>query len=151
MPTILDLFDLPQPYPLAGASLLPMLDAAAPPQQRRALQQRSLVASNFAYARQQCVEFAVVRAGRWKLMHSYSRKPAVSGRLDQPFLLFDIQLDYHEQDDVIDDHQDVARRLIGHLLTWRRQHPPLAKGSATDHLLLDRQQLEELRSLGYVE
>jgi arylsulfatase A-like enzyme len=144
MPTILDLFDLPKPYPLAGTSLMPFLRKETPPRQRRDLQQRTLIASNYVYTKDQFVEFAVIEAGRWKLMRVHGAHPA------RPFSLYELYADYHERNDVIDQNQPIARRLIGQLLDWRRQQVPFAARQDAGRLLLDQQQLEELRNLGYI-
>ena len=146
MPTVLDMFDLPEPYPLAGSSLVPLMTGKEAP---AALQDRTLVASNHNSGRSELAEFAVI-SGPWKLMLTPPKNLGSPSTVTQPFSLFNMQDDYHEQKDVIHENREVARKLIGELVRWRSRQAPFARGLDADSLLLDGDQLEELRSLGYI-
>ena len=148
MPTILDMFDLPGPYPLAGHSLLPRLTGA---RDKDPLGHRVIIASNHSYRGRGIIQYAVVEGGRWKLMHQYPARPAEGGRRFERFGLFDLQADPGELHDVMDARPGVARRLIGHLVEWHRRYAPFEAREPSDRLMLDANQLEELRSLGYIE
>ncbi|MHC4064561.1 MAG: sulfatase, partial [Planctomycetota bacterium] len=163
MPTILAMFDLPTPYPLAGRSLLPLLvrpssGIAAPASDRaatgpgsRLAEQRTIFASNHGYRNRALFQHAVREGRRWKLMCRHQKKQTPDGSAETKFLLYDLASDPHEQADVIDAHHDVARRLIGRLLQWQGQQAPFEAGGNRGQVHLDAEQLEELRSLGYIE
>ena len=149
MPTILAMFDQPTPYPLAGRSLLPLLVGGAGAAE--ALGDRSIFASNHIYRRKSgLVEHAVIEQGRWKLMYSFREQAAEEGGPAGRFLLFDLQSDRPEKADLLEAHRDVARRLVGRLLRWLDEQAPFDVGRGGEQLLLDAEQLEELRSLGYI-
>ncbi|MBU0640699.1 MAG: sulfatase-like hydrolase/transferase [Planctomycetes bacterium] len=157
MPTILDMYELPVPYALAGHSLLPLLveDTRADDPARAGagavLQTRPIIASNFTYSRTGVIEFAIIEGGRWKLLHRHVPAAEPSQPPTARFELYDVQQDYHEKNNLIDTHQDVARRLVAQLLKWRRSQARFLPGRAAGQLLLDGEQLRELRALGYIE
>ncbi|MCH7527635.1 MAG: sulfatase, partial [Planctomycetes bacterium] len=169
MPTILDIFDLPEPYPLAGESLVPILRtpvAKHDPQpgvtsmpdtgsttdgaEHNALQDRTIFASTYAGHSVGVIQYAAIETGRWKLMYRFNEEATMFPGTPVDFVLFDLLADSDEQHDVLDANRDVARRIMGKLIAWRRRQAPFAPGSRTDRLMLDPEQLEELRSLGYI-
>jgi arylsulfatase A-like enzyme len=157
MPTILDLFDLPEPYTLEGDSVLALLQGpstaeASEPEgaERQGVDwaERAIIGSNFTYRDAGVIEYFVVGEGRWKLMLGFDRmEPATRSR----FLLYDLQKDPGEQHNVIAQHPEVARELIGRLIEHHRATAPFKAGALVNRLLMDAGQLRELRSLGYVE
>ncbi len=149
MPTILDMFDVPFPYPLAGASLLPCLTGSAQGAEADGLARRVIVASNHSYRSSGVTQYAAIEGGRWKLMHQAPARKS-TGRRFEVFSLFDRQADPLEQTDVLQAHPDIARRLIGQLVEWHLRYRPIETRAAGDQLMLDAEQLEELRSLGYI-
>ncbi len=150
MPTILDLFELPPPYPLSGVSLAPLLERSPNPDElARRTAAALIVSSNYNYAGGGIIEWSVKEAGRWKLLFNSRPLPSQSGRLTSRFALFDLHADPGEQRNVIDEQPEVARRLIGRLIAFRRENPRYQVG-ATDQRSLDAEQLRELQNLGYV-
>lgn len=150
MPTILDLFELPRPYPLSGVSLAPLLGKTPTAEEvARHTAASMIVSSNYNYAGGGVIEWSVKEAGRWKLLLNSRPLPSQSGRLTSRFALFDLHADPGEQRNVIDEQPEVARRLIGRLIAFRRENPRYQVG-ATDQRSLDAEQLRELQNLGYV-
>jgi len=156
MPTLLDLYGVPQPYPLAGNSLRPLLVAedsgsdGAGSADREALERRYVFASNHNFRGTGVIEHALLVEGRWKLM--YQREVGTGrdkgrGR----FLLFDLANDAAEKDNIIDEQQELARRLIGRLLERRRAQAPFDGESQDETIEMSPEQLEQLKSLGYIE
>jgi len=156
MPTLLDLYGVPQPYPLTGRSLRPLLAAegnggdGAASTLREALEQRYVFASNHNFRSTGVIEHAVLAEGRWKLM--YKRRVGTGrDRGHGRFLLFDLANDAVEKENIIDEQQELARRLIGRLLERRRAQAPFGGDSQEEPIEMSPEQLEQLRSLGYVE
>lgn len=161
MPTILDMFDLPTPYALAGKSLLPLLrrtsgsrrsgtDAGSAKDPLDELRQRSIYASNHNYRISgKLIEYSVIADGRWKLLYGMRAFPMYPGGPKSRFLLFDLQSDRFERRNAIHDHQEVARRLAEDLVRWRVSQLPYDTGvrAPTE---IDRAQMEQLEALGYV-
>ncbi|MFQ5806323.1 MAG: sulfatase [Phycisphaerae bacterium] len=149
MPTILALFGLPEPYELEGKSLLPFLQAEAPPEMD-GFRRRLIFHSHHRYAGLGIVQYAVIEAARWKLMYFYEEEPADPGEKHTRFALYDLQDFFYDKADVIDQHRDVARRLIGGLLAYRQRQHPYAPGLKAEVLKIDAEQIRELQALGYV-
>jgi arylsulfatase A-like enzyme len=154
MPTILDMFDLPAPYPLAGKSLLPLLrgatDTPAAEQLLDVLRTRDVYASNHNYRiSQRLVEYSVLEQDRWKLVYGARPAPMYPNGPRSRFLLFDRQDDPFERRNVIHQHQDVARRLIDKLIAWRAGQRPYETG-APSPTEIDAAHMRELQALGYL-
>jgi len=155
MPTLLDLLDLPEPYPLLGRSLAPLLRSepmqptaaaamiSAPPtvagQAANDLQRRTLFGSNHNYRAQGIIEYYALRDGRWKLLFA--------ARGGGRFLLYDVQNDPRERRNVIEQNRALARSLIEELIVWRRTQRPYRADVVS---IIDTDQIEQLRALGYV-
>jgi arylsulfatase A-like enzyme len=150
MPTILALFDLPQPYKLAGESLLSLLKADGPPGMDIDAR-RTIVHSHHRYAGLGVIQYAVIEDGRWKLMYTYDpdKKSADSG--PTAFSLYDLQDSFYDKEDVIHQHRDVARRLIETLIAYRAEQHPYERRSAQTELKMDPEQIRQLQELGYIE
>lgn len=149
MPTTLDMFNLPQPYPLTGTSLLPLLQADQEPD-REAFAQRNIFHSHHRYLGYGIVQYAVVEAARWKLMYFYEHNPFNPDGQTTHFALYDLEDYLYDREDIIDSHRDVARRLINELIAYRRQQPPFDADLKPAPLKFDAEQIRELQSLGYV-
>ena len=159
MPTILGLYDVPEPYVLAGRSLRPLLQNAASPQigddstlaeAIRALQERTLYASNYTYKSFNVVEGVVIDEGHWKLMYCYDKVTAGPDTRPVQFKLYDVVRDPDERNNLINAHKDTARRLIERLTAYRISERPFDPGARAHELELDPDQLRELQSLGYI-
>lgn len=155
MPTILDMHGVPHPYELNGASLWPLLDpsgARAAGKPAAPSRERVVFSANYGDIGAKIVEWSAIEAGRWKLLYNarpLATRSGVGLKSPHRFALFDLHADRAEQQNVIDEHPDVARRLIGQLIAWRRANPRFESG-AGDERELDARQLRELQSLGYI-
>ncbi len=147
MPTILDALDLPQPYPLDGMSLMPLL-AGSRSEGDAVLRRRYLFGSNHNYrATQQRIEYYTIEDGRWKLLFS-ARPYAASDGVKSRFSLYDLSRDPGERRNLIAEQRDVARRLLEVLLRWRLGQRPYAHeaGPAT----FGAGESRSLQAMGYV-
>ncbi len=149
LPTVLNLYDLPAPYELAGRSLLPLLregDTAADD----TLQSRLLFGSNHNYRiSQNFREYYAIEGGRWKLLLSVRPVPMGPGGATSRFSLYDLAQDPHETKNLIAEQPETARRLLEALIRWRaQQHPYTVKRDATE---IAREHIAELSDLGYVD
>jgi arylsulfatase len=148
MPTLLDLSALPPSPGMQGQSMRPLLAKAGgagggwkrrPP----IAEKQTLGGSDFPSA---AVSYAVMD-GNWKLIHNVVR-PA-----DKPeFELFDFYRDPLDQKNVAAEHPEVVDRLAKMLDGWH-QMAAAAKLKPDSELTkgMSREQLEQLRSLGYVK
>lgn len=145
MPTLLDMFDLPEPYLLNGRSLMPALSAGA-----TKLSERPVFASSYMSIRMGFLHWAMIDpAGRWKLMYGPPRESATAGAKPSRFALYDLSADPRETKSVLHEHADVARRMILALVQHRARQRPYDAG-ADKTINFDADQLRELKSMGYV-
>jgi arylsulfatase A-like enzyme len=148
MPTILDMYDLPIPYPLAGRSLLPLLRADGTAGD--ALGHRNIYASNHNYRIDyNLLEHSLIEDGRWKLVFGAAGIPLYDRGPESRFTLFDLQHDPRERKSYTYARQDLTRRLAEDLVRWRlSQHVyDAGKPAAT---IIDPAHMRELEALGYV-
>ncbi len=150
MPTILEMFDLPAPYELAGRSLLPVLRPEPSEAVLDELKSRGIYASNHNYRiSQKLVEYSAIGEGRWKLLYGYRAFPTHPGGPRSRFLLFDVESDPRERRNAIQQNQGVARKLIEDLVRWRLgQH--VYDAGADSPTVIDARQMREMAALGYV-
>ncbi len=150
MPTLLELSHLSLPKTLQGQNLLPLLAEEGDPtreqwQSRPAFSERVTQASRVATAETEVDSFAIVTEG-WKLIHNV-RKPD-----DFPeYELFDHHNDPLNLEDLAPENPEVVERLSQQLEQWHEQ--ALAARLPSDDELkggLSAQELERLRSLGYI-
>ncbi|MGH9462635.1 MAG: hypothetical protein ACRD1X_15575, partial [Vicinamibacteria bacterium] len=91
-------------------------------------------------------ESYAIMDGNWKLIHNVARPP------ERPeFELFDFIKDPLDQKNVAAEHPDVVERLAKQLEAWKRmatQARLKPDSEATEGM--SAEQLEQLRSLGYV-
>jgi hypothetical protein len=121
------------------------------PPDESAFEQRTIFHSHHSYAGLGIVQYAVIEAGRWKLMYTYDEKPAAPDGKHTSFALYDLDDFFYDKQDVIDQHRDVARRLIGKLITYCRQQHPFDPRLRQRELKLDPEQIRQLQSLGYLD
>ncbi|UCG31860.1 MAG: sulfatase [Phycisphaerales bacterium] len=138
-PTLLDLCGLPPPGRMFGDSLRPLMQGRGEGQ----FAGRAIFASTF----QPNPEHHALIRMPWKLMF----KP-VKGEARASFLLFNIVDDPAEQQDVLDREPEVAGELIREMVRTRAAYPRYVEASGTQQrTLLDREHLERLIELGYIE
>ncbi|MBU0616843.1 MAG: sulfatase-like hydrolase/transferase, partial [Planctomycetes bacterium] len=151
MPTILDLFDAPQPYQLSGTSLRTLMqdDAGEPPAELSP--ERTTITSHHRHRGRGQIEYAVVEARRWKLHYRYMLEDKPAYPRPTRFELYDLKNDADERHDLIDERPDVARRLMCKLVAYAREQHPYDTGLSEEGLDFDADQLQELIDLGYIE
>ena len=150
MPTILDLFGAPQPYPLAGVSLKPLLQTPRGNLPAELSPARTIIVSHHRYRGKNQIEYAVVEASRWKLHYRYMWVDEPAYPTPARFELYDLQADPLETFNRIEMQPDVARRLMCKLVAYARaQHPYESHREGV--LNFDPQQLNDLEAQGYIE
>ena len=136
MPTLLEQLRLPAVAGLQGRSLSPYL-AGRPP---------SAPAVAFAEGVKLGAEQKAVYLGNWKLIARYPKGAARPARK-----LFDLAADPLELRDMSARDRSRADALAGLLDAQVRENAKLAAGVEVRHVPLTPEQLERLRSLGYVQ
>jgi arylsulfatase A-like enzyme len=144
VPTLLDLSGLPAPKAAQGQSLRPLFSPGGGWKARPAIAERQpLGGADFPNAAE---TYAIVDGG-YKLIHNVVRPPGTP-----EFELFDFDKDPLDQKDLAAEKPEVVERLQKILEAWHRaakvaRLPPdseITKGMSAE-------QLEQLRSLGYVK
>ena len=158
MPTLLELSGLPAPKKVQGQSLLPLIAAAqksgqaSPVEAAKALGWKpqpaiteKLHRPTAWHASEDTESFGMVWDG-WKLLHHSIRAK------DAPeYELFDHRTDPLNLKNVAAQHPEVVERLKVQLAEWRKmtEAGKLPKGDSTEGV--SSQELERLKSLGYVQ
>jgi arylsulfatase A-like enzyme len=172
MPTLLDLSGLPIPEEAQGESLVPLLRPATPHRAgvaslvaadteagsgsgtsrpdgwriRPAITEKAVTSDIDSPGPRDTEAFAIVMDG-WKLIHN-SRRSA--GRPE--FELYDHAKDPLNQVDLAGEHPDIVQRLSKELDSWKaRASAARLKPDAESAESMDRESLERLRSLGYIQ
>jgi arylsulfatase A-like enzyme len=147
MPTLLDLSGLASPAAAQGQSLRPLFakpQAGAGWKRRPPIAERQPMGGNdFPNA----AESYAIMDGNWKLIHNVVRPP------EKPeFELFDFYQDPLDRTNVAAEHADVVARLGKSLDSWH-QMAKAAKLKPDSELTkgMSKEQLDQLRSLGYVK
>ena len=150
MPTLLELSELPRPDILQGRSLVPLLIAGRDVATRERWQSRPAFSERVAQTSSATAEtevdsFAIVTEG-WKLIHNVLKPD------DFPeYELFDHHNDPLNLKNLATENPEVVERLSQQLEQWHEQ--ALAARLPSDEEFkggLSAQELERLRSLGYI-
>ena len=156
MPTLLELSRLPIPPAAQGHSLVSLLapgagDArgtahASAPDSRPAVSEKAETKDAGGPPPRDTSAEAVV-AGGWKLIHN-TKRPA--GKAE--FELYDHAQDPLDAHDVAAAHPEEVARLAKTLEAWRRMVTAARlKPDAETNKTLSKEELERLRSLGYIQ
>ncbi|GAB4123864.1 MAG: hypothetical protein Kow001_21130 [Acidobacteriota bacterium] len=157
MPTILALSHLAAPAGIAGRSLLPLIAlnqpgspssgsvAAAGWEPLPAVSERLDTESLAGPPPRGTASVAMVLDG-WKLIHNYKR-----GEGEREYELYRHREDPLNLNDVASQHPDVVSRLAAELEKWREVALAAQLPEADSTEGLSREELERLRSLGYVQ
>jgi arylsulfatase len=154
MPTLLEYAGLPVPAAAQGQSLRPLLStngrggevaAAGSRWTRRPVIAEKQPQGGIGHPLQ--TECYAIVDGSWKLIHNVARPP------ERPeFELFDFYKDPLDQKNVAAEHPDVVDRLGKTLDAWHRMAlEAKLKPDSEDTKGMSAEQLERLRSLGYVK
>lgn len=149
MPTLLELSGLAPPKDVQGQSLRPLLVASGGGVKAAGWERRPLVAEKQPMGTGDhpgdSESYAIIDGG-WKLIHNVARPP------EKPeFELFDFLKDPLDQKDVAAQQPDVVARLSKAVGAWRQVAAAARlKPDSEATKGMSREQLEHLRSLGYV-
>jgi arylsulfatase A-like enzyme len=149
MPTLLELASIPPAAPLQGQSLAPLLagdaTAGAPAwTPRPAITEHRLDLGGPPWVDR---EGTAIDDGEWKLIEN-SRPGAGVPAVE----LYDAHGDPLDQHDVAAEHADVVERLRAALAAWRAEAGKIRlNSSATEGPKLSPEEIERLKSLGYVQ
>ncbi|PYQ12847.1 MAG: hypothetical protein DMF80_18145 [Acidobacteria bacterium] len=153
MPTVLEMAGLPVPRTAQGQSLRPLLAtdgkggavaAAGGWTRRPVIAERQPMGGTEAT---RGIESYAVMEGDWKLIHNIGPPP------DRPeYELFQFYKDPLDQNNVASEHPDVVERLARQLEGWHRMASQARlKADREETKGMSAEQLERLRSLGYVK
>jgi arylsulfatase A-like enzyme len=154
MPTLLEYAGLRVPPELQGQSLRPLLPTDG--------RKQGVAAAGSGWKRRPVIaekqpqggsghpletECYAIMEGSWKLIHNVARPP------ERPeFELFDFIKDPLDQKNVAAEHPDVVERLSKQLDAWKRMATQAKlKPDSVDTKGMSAEQLERLRSLGYIK
>jgi arylsulfatase A-like enzyme len=152
MPTLLDLSGLPAPAGVQGHTLTPLLARAAGGLHAAATASRPAISEkaetkNAANPPPRDTASEAVVEGGWKLIHNTKRP---DGKPE--FELFDHAQDPLDAHDVAAAHPDEVVRLAKTLDAWRRMATAARlKPDSEANQNLSKEELERLKSLGYIQ
>ena len=149
MPTLLALSGLRQPEGLQGASLVPLIAAGStePWQARPAFSEKALTQPGSGGPWPPDTEsYSIVNQG-WKLIHNVARRDGTP-----EYELFQVATDPHDQSDVAAEHPEVVARLAAAIDAWHESAVAARLPSDSEAVEgLSQEELERLRSLGYIQ
>ena len=150
MPTLLELSRLPAPEEIQGQSLLPLLVEGQPPtglgwRERPVFAQAPILRSVLDPKGRDKESFAMI-ADEWKLIKNGER-PEGWPELE----LFNHIEDPLNLNDVAADHPDVVARMEEQLDSWLKAALAAQVSAEDDVEGMSTEDIERLRSLGYVQ
>jgi arylsulfatase A-like enzyme len=150
MPTLLEMSGLEPPADIQGQTLLPLINPTAAKsawRPRPAISEKAITDPNKGAAPppHDTEAYAIVDAG-WKLVHHTTRPDG-----GPEFELFDAVKDPLDRHDVAAERPEIVQRLAKLLAGWRQMATAARlKPDAESTKGLSQQQLQRLRSLGYI-
>ena len=152
MPTLLDLSGLPVPEAAQGRTLVPLFSSSsggtlkAAAAGRLAITEKAVTKETGAPPPRD-TESAAIVSGPWKLIHN-TKRPAGA----REFELYDHARDPLDRNDVATQQPEVVQRLSRELAAWRTAAARARlKPDAESAGSLSKEELERLRSLGYIQ
>jgi len=159
MPTLLEMSGLKVPAQAQGRSFLPLLAAREGSARgdvradapgwidRPAVTEKAVTKEPVGAPPPQDTESTAIVSGGWKLIHNTKR-----GEGQPEFELYDHTKDRLDHDDVAAAHADVVQDLAKKLDSWRKMTSGAKlKPDAEAAKTLSKDELERLRSLGYIQ
>jgi choline-sulfatase len=144
MPTLLELARVPAPAGMQGVSLAPLLASGGTAWQARpAFSEKRSTTYGTGPAPRETAAASII-GGNWKLIRN-------SGGAKAQFELFDRSKDPLDAQDLAAQHPDIVAQLSRQLEEWQTRvtQARLEAGDKIEEL--DSQQLDHLRSLGYIK
>ena len=159
MPTLLEMSGLKVPAQAQGRSFRTLLATGRPDGtgnvhadsagwiDRPAVTEKAVTSEPMGAPPPQDTESTAIVSGTWKLIHNTKRPPG------QPeFELYDHAKDRLDRDDVAAAHPEVVQDLAKKLESWRKMTAGAKlKPDAETAKTLSKEELERLRSLGYIQ
>jgi arylsulfatase A-like enzyme len=155
MPTLLQMSGLAIPEGMQGQALTPLMtettngngDGGNGWKRRAAITEKAITSPDGAWAPPPAdTEAYAINDGQWKLIHNRTRP-----RGGPEFELYDFVKDPLNKNDVAAQHPDVVSRLAKALDGWHQMAAAAKlKGDAEGNKNLSPEQLQRLRSLGYI-
>jgi arylsulfatase A-like enzyme len=155
MPTLLELSGLAVPEGIQGQPLTPLArettngngDSANGWKRRPAVTEKAITSPDGAWAPPPAdTESYAINDGRWKLIHNKTRP-----RGGPEFELYDFVKDPLNKTDVASQHPEIVARLSKALEGWHQMAVAAKlKGDAEGTKNLSPEQIQRLRSLGYI-
>ena len=155
MPTLLELSGLAIPEGIQGQTLTPLMhqttngngDGGSAWKRRPAISEKAITSPDGAFAPPPAdTESYAINDGQWKLIHNKTRP-----RGGPEFELYDYVKDPLNKTDVAAQHPDVVSRLSKALDGWHQMTAAAKlKGDAEGTKNLSPEQIQRLRSLGYI-
>jgi arylsulfatase A-like enzyme len=159
MPTLLEMSGLKVPAQAQGRSFLTLLAAGRPGGtgdvhadgagwiDRPAMTEKAVTSEPMGAPPPQDTESTAIVSGTWKLIQNTKRPPG------QPeFELYDHAKDRLDRDDVAAAHPEVVQDLAKKLESWRKMTASAKlKPDAETAKTLSKEELERLKSLGYIQ
>jgi arylsulfatase A-like enzyme len=148
MPTILEAVGLPVPPEAQGRSLAALLGSAGakPWRSRPAFIEKNLTPEAVGPPPPRDTESFAIIDGGWKLIHN-TKRPRGGPEIE----LYEVRSDPDDQRDVAAAHPQVVARLSAQLAAWRAKALAARRPLETSAADLKPEELERLRSLGYVQ
>jgi len=158
MPTLLQISALPVPREAQGQSLVPLFpwssaangtlraDSVSGWSDRPAFSEKATIVDQGGPPPRQTQSVAIVWRG-FKLIHNLIRPPG-----DPEFELYDHRNDPLDQTDISAEHPDVVQGLAREIKAWtEKAEAARLKSDADSGRAMSQDELERLRSLGYIQ
>jgi arylsulfatase A-like enzyme len=149
LPTILDLVDLPMPHVMQGQSLAPLLFG------EEGWQSRPVILDEFYVEEGELRGLIEVIDGRWGASLEGPDLPGTAPPQDgrpEPLLLYDLWKDPYSLHSLHEERPDLVEKYTTFLEAQFEAHQELAlRFTAGGEVALTPEQLETLRSLGYIQ
>jgi arylsulfatase A-like enzyme len=155
MPTILEMFGFSSSQPIQGKSLLPLIlkrkdgsnVAHADEQIGNTVIVEKAATSQAGGPPPRDTESVAIILGGWKLIHN-TKKSATTPEYE----LYKVGSDPHEQKNLAAEKPEIVRRLVTEISRWRKiTDSQKLKSDAEAAKGMSQEELERLRSLGYIQ
>ena len=163
MPTLLDLSGLPSPAGVQGQSLVPLIAASANQPRQAGAGASEQTAEESGWKKMPAItekaetkaaggppprdteSYGIVLDG-WKMIHNVVKHEGTP-----EFELFNRAEDPLDQKNVAAEHADIIERLKGELDTWHKMVSEAQLPESVNEATLSPEELQRLRSLGYIK
>lgn len=138
MPTVLDLLEINIHHKVDGGSLMGLIEHGSY-DDVFAFSERSLSPNR------EFDEYKMIRSNDWKLLLRLRNSPDPS-----EMELYNLKVDPKEQNNLFTEEAEVGKLLLANLQSWMDTQKEKSKKSSADKIQLDKESIEELKALGYI-